>query len=88
MNKYVSLIIFTVFWALFAGVGCIVAKYFKERTLIRCCVLLTAACCWLVWLVTFLMQLNPLVGPRLQQMDILGMLSYWESSYIHSEPDP
>ncbi|EDW58933.1 uncharacterized protein VhaM9.7-d [Drosophila virilis] len=88
MNKNSSLILFTIFWVLFGAIGWMVAAFFKERTLIRCCILLTAACCWLVWLVTFLMQMNPLVGPRVGQLNILGMISYWETSYMHNEPDP
>ncbi|XP_017954859.1 V-type proton ATPase subunit e2 [Drosophila navojoa] len=88
MNKYISLITFTVFWALFAIIGCIIAICFKERSIIRCCVLLTAACCWIVWLVTFVMQMNPLVGPRMHRPILMAMMSYWKRSYIHDMPDP
>ncbi|KAM8703308.1 hypothetical protein ACLKA7_008003 [Drosophila subpalustris] len=75
----------TSFWALFAIIGFLAAIPFKERALIRCCVILTAVCCWLLWLVTFLMQLNPLIGPRVNQRVIYGMMSYWENSYMQDE---
>ncbi|EDV93838.1 V-type proton ATPase subunit e [Drosophila grimshawi] len=88
MNKYISLSIFTTFWIVFAIVGWLIALFFEERSLIRCCVLLTAVCCWIAWLITFLMQMNPLIGPRTDQRIILGMVSYWQNSYIHSELDP
>ncbi|XP_017846297.1 V-type proton ATPase subunit e [Drosophila busckii] len=88
MNKYVSLGVFTGFWVIFGIVGFFVAKRFKEVTIIRCCVLLSAVCCWLLWLVTFLMQLNPLIGPRAKQVVIYGIMTYWKNSYIHDKNDP
>ncbi|BFF91645.1 V-type proton ATPase subunit e 2 [Drosophila madeirensis] len=88
MDKYIVLAVFTAFWLLFAAGGWLVAMRYEDKGVIRCCVVLTAACCYLVWLVTFLMQLNPLMGPRADQMVIYAIMSYWENSFIHSEPDP
>ncbi|XP_017145553.1 V-type proton ATPase subunit e [Drosophila miranda] len=88
MDKYITLSFITVFWLLFALVGWLVAMRFKDRGVIRCCVVLTAACCYLVWLITFLMQMNPLVGPRADQKVIYAIMTYWPNSFIHSESDP
>ncbi|KAH8419131.1 hypothetical protein KR222_006220 [Zaprionus bogoriensis] len=85
MNKYISFAIFTIFWALFAIVGCIIALFFRERGIIRCCVLVSAFCCWLLWLVAFLMQLNPLSGPRCNQKIVYGMAAYWPESHIYDD---
>lgn len=85
MKKEIVLIVLTSFWILFAVIGCLAAKHFKERGVIRCCILLSAVCCWLLWIVTFLMQLNPLIGPRVNQKVIYGMMSYWENSFIEDE---
>ncbi|KAH8311818.1 hypothetical protein KR044_008178 [Drosophila immigrans] len=85
MKTLITFFVITSFWILFAVAGCFVASRFKERGIVRCCALLTAFCCWLLWLCTFLMQLNPLIGPRVDQKVIYGMMSYWENSYVISE---
>lgn len=77
MNAFLAYIFITLFWAIFAVGGYVVARYFKERLVIRCCVLLTAICCYLLWLVAFLMQLNPLIGPKVSQQILFGMATYW-----------
>ena len=55
-------IMFTLIWG---GVG-IVAPYFVKagpnKRLIQTCLALTAACCWLFWLVCYMSQMNPLIG--------------------------
>ncbi|XP_062125636.1 V-type proton ATPase subunit e [Drosophila sulfurigaster albostrigata] len=82
MKTLITFLVLTAFWIIVALVGCLVAKRFKERGVIKCCVILTAVCCWLLWVSTFLMQLNPLIGPRVDQIVIFGMMSYWENSYV------
>ncbi|KAH8293660.1 hypothetical protein KR054_002619 [Drosophila jambulina] len=88
MDKNVAFGSVTLFWLLFAVVGCIVSCWFEEGSVIRCCAIMTAVCCYLAWVVTFVMQLNPMIGPRASQKVIFGMMSYWQNSYIHDEPDP
>eukprot|EP00099_Drosophila_melanogaster_P022948 NP_650578.1 vacuolar H[+] ATPase M9.7 subunit d [Drosophila melanogaster] len=88
MDKHVAFMVITVFWLLFAIIGFLVSYRYEERGLIRCCVILTAVCCYLAWMVTFVMQLNPLTGPRAKQKIILGMITYWPRSIIHDEKDP
>ncbi|XP_030376504.1 V-type proton ATPase subunit e [Scaptodrosophila lebanonensis] len=82
MDKNFALIFFTLFWVVFAIIGSCIGGLFRERAVIRCCVIMTAICCWLVWIVTFLMQMNPLQGPRADQKIIFGMMCYWKNSYI------
>lgn len=88
MDKTVAFVSITMFWVLFAVVGCLIALRYEERAVIRCCSILTAVCCYLAWLVTFLMQMNPMVGPRANQMLVFAMMSYWPNSFIHDETDP
>ncbi|EDW83885.1 uncharacterized protein Dwil_GK18963 [Drosophila willistoni] len=88
MRTLISFLVFTIFWLLFILIGWMAAKRFKEKGLIRCCFLLTGVCCWLIWVITFLMQLNPLTGPRASQKVIYAMMTYWENSFIHHENDP
>ncbi|EJD06951.1 uncharacterized protein FOMMEDRAFT_17400 [Fomitiporia mediterranea MF3/22] len=35
-----------------------------QQTLIRTAVLLTLSCCYLMWMVTYLVQLHPLISPK------------------------
>ncbi|EDV48784.1 V-type proton ATPase subunit e 1 [Drosophila erecta] len=88
MDKYVAFTVITLFWLLFAIIGFLVSYRYEERGLIRSCVILTVVCCYLAWMVTFVMQLNPLSGPRAKQKIILGMISYWPNSLIHDQKDP
>ncbi|XP_016948847.1 V-type proton ATPase subunit e 2 [Drosophila biarmipes] len=88
MDKYVAFSVVTLFWLLVAVIGFMVSYRYEERGIIRCCLILTAVCCYLAWLVTFLMQLNPLVGPRANQKTIYGIMSYWPNSFVHDQKDP
>ncbi|KAH8247052.1 hypothetical protein KR032_008212 [Drosophila birchii] len=88
MDTNVVFTCITLFWLLFAVVGYLISFLFEERGVIRCCAIVTAICCYLAWLVTFLMQMNPMIGPRANQKIIFGMMSYWPNSYIHDEADP
>jgi len=88
MDKYVAFSVVTMFWLLVAIIGFVVSYRYEERGIIRCCVILTAVCCYLAWLVTFLMQLNPLVGPRASQKIIYGIMTYWPNSFVHDQKDP
>ncbi|KAH8383393.1 hypothetical protein KR009_008430 [Drosophila setifemur] len=88
MDKYVTLGVVTAFFLLAAIIGFVVAELFEERGVIRCCVELSCVCLYLAWLITFLMQLNPLVGPRGNRAIIYGLIAYWPNSLIHDEKDP
>ncbi|KAH8247420.1 hypothetical protein KR038_003952 [Drosophila bunnanda] len=88
MDKIVVFGTITIFWFLFAVIGYVISFRYEERGVIRCCAIMTAVCCYLAWLVTFLMQMNPMIGPRADQKIIFGMMSYWPNSYLHDEPDP
>ncbi|KAH8358748.1 hypothetical protein KR093_002094 [Drosophila rubida] len=85
MRTLITFIVITLFWIAFAIIGCFAASRYDEKAIIRCCFILTAVCCWLLWVSTFLMQLNPLIGPRVNQRVIYGMVSYWENSYVDKD---
>lgn len=71
------LILFSLIWG---GVG-IVAPYFvpagPHKQLFQLCLSLTGACCWLLWLCCYMAQMNPLIGPELDQKSIVAMHYYW-----------
>ncbi|CAG5121518.1 unnamed protein product [Candidula unifasciata] len=36
-----------------------------NRGIVQICLILTAVCCYIFWITTFISQLNPLIGPEL-----------------------
>ncbi len=40
-------------------------------------IVLTAVCCYMFWLIVFLHQLNPLIGPQIPVKTILWMSEKW-----------
>ena len=44
----------------------------------RCGIVMTAACCWLHWLLCFLHQVNPLSGPLLSKESVDIIRWSWE----------
>ncbi|KAF5278009.1 hypothetical protein FQA39_LY18419 [Lamprigera yunnana] len=77
MGTAIPFIVFTVLWG---GVGIglpfIVPKG-PNRGIIQVILILTAATCWLFWLCCYLAQLNPLIGPKLNQHALLLMAREW-----------
>jgi len=41
-----------------------------NQTLIRTSFMLTLACCYLIWMTTYLAQLHPLIAPRKSMMEV------------------
>ncbi|XP_076468270.1 V-type proton ATPase subunit e 1-like [Babylonia areolata] len=37
-----------------------------NKGVVQMCLVLTAVCCYLFWISTYLCQLNPLIGPQLE----------------------
>ncbi|KIR26943.1 V-type proton ATPase subunit E [Cryptococcus deuterogattii LA55] len=46
----------------------------KNQTLLRTSLLLTLACCYLMWAITYLCQLHPLITPRRSDLRMEGVL--------------
>ena len=46
----------------------------------RIMVIMTAICCWSFWVLCFLHQLNPLIGPQLTATTMMWMNHTWAVS--------
>ncbi|KZV94412.1 hypothetical protein EXIGLDRAFT_673109 [Exidia glandulosa HHB12029] len=60
---------FPVFALLVVALGLMAASWFgvpkgPQQTLLRSSFMLTVACCYLLWAITYLAQLHPLIAPR------------------------
>ncbi|XP_026317770.1 V-type proton ATPase subunit e-like [Hyposmocoma kahamanoa] len=49
----------------------------ESRGITRCCIMLTAFCMWLFWITIYVSQLNPLMGPRMENTTLAWMASKW-----------
>ncbi|KAH8314261.1 hypothetical protein KR074_008451 [Drosophila pseudoananassae] len=87
MEKFVVLGVVTLIFLTIAIAGSLLARLWQESSVIRCCIILTCVCCYMAWLVTFLMQLNPLIGPRGERRTLFGIMAYWPNSGFHDHLD-
>ncbi|XP_064382943.1 V-type proton ATPase subunit e 2-like [Halichondria panicea] len=68
-SLYVAVPLVTGFWLIVAAVGLILPFFLKNnknRGVIGVSIVLTAICCYTFWLLAFLTQLNPLMGPNVE----------------------
>ncbi|XP_053976918.1 V-type proton ATPase subunit e 2-like [Hylaeus volcanicus] len=79
------LLFFTVLW----GVVGIVLPFFVpkgvNRGILQVILMLTAFTCWLFWLCCYMSQMNPLIGPKLNNVTILMMAREWTNRDLTSE---
>ncbi|KAK8389936.1 hypothetical protein O3P69_012861 [Scylla paramamosain] len=75
----------SVMTALFAVVGLvlpfIVAKG-PNRGVIQVVLVITAASCWLFWLLAYMHQMNPLIGPQLQNTTVIAIQYLWDHNLV------
>ncbi|VDD93041.1 unnamed protein product [Enterobius vermicularis] len=64
------------FWVLVALCSLLVPKG-PNRGIIQTMIILTAACCWLFWILVYLHQLNPLIGPQIPVRTIRWISEKW-----------
>jgi len=51
-----------------------------NKGITQICLVLTAVCCYIFWLTTFISQLNPLIGPELDVGLIRMIQNEWNSN--------
>jgi V-type H+-transporting ATPase subunit e len=75
----IPFIVLSGFWGIF---GIIVPFFIPKgpnRGIIQLVLAETAVCCYLFWVCTFLMQLNPLIGPQLANTTLYVIQKEWQS---------
>lgn len=68
----------TLFWLVVGGVIPWIIPRSDNRGLIQVMLVMTAISCYVLWLCTWLMQLNPLIGPSLTNATVRIMQDQWE----------
>lgn len=69
----ITWIVLTVFWAV---VGLALRSFVPNgpnKGVIQVGLALTAVCCWLLWLVAYMSQMNPLFGPQVNNVTLALM---------------
>ncbi|KPM08341.1 Cuticle protein 16.8 [Sarcoptes scabiei] len=74
---YGVIILFT---SIFAGIGFGVPLFLPEdsnKEIVKLMILMSAFCCYLMWLVTYMSQMNPLFGPIITNTTATLMRREW-----------
>ncbi|KAG7200683.1 hypothetical protein KM043_001236 [Ampulex compressa] len=83
--SFAPMLFFTILW----GIVGIALPFFvpkgSNRGILQVILVLTAFTCWLFWLCCYMAQMNPLIGPKLDNKTILMMASEWGDGPIKSE---
>ena len=69
--------IMSAFWLF---VGCILpwaVPISNDRTIIQTMLVLTSVCCYVFWLGPYLMQINPVIAPQLNEKNYFIAYSQW-----------
>nr|CAD2180422.1 unnamed protein product [Meloidogyne enterolobii] len=77
------LLFVTAFWAVFGAGGPFLVPSGVNRGIIQTMIVLTAVCCYMFWLIVYLHQLNPLIGPQLPVKTIFWIQQKWGSA-VHN----
>ncbi|XP_071946896.1 V-type proton ATPase subunit e 2-like [Antedon mediterranea] len=77
-NLWVTVLSVTLFWGIVGIVCPLFVRKGPNKGIIQMMFVLTAICCYLFWLIAYLMQLNPLFGPQLEAKVINAIRWEWE----------
>ncbi|CAB3406729.1 unnamed protein product [Caenorhabditis bovis] len=77
MAVWIPLVSVSAFWAVIGfGAPWIVPKG-PNRGIIQLMIIMTAVCCWMFWIMVYLHQLNPLIGPQINVKTIRWISEKW-----------
>jgi V-type H+-transporting ATPase subunit e len=71
------LVLFTAIFGVIAGVLPIFIPKNPNKGVFQVVLLLIGVCCWLFWICCYMSQMNPLIGPKLNQRTLLAIKEYW-----------
>ncbi|CAB3989448.1 V-type proton ATPase subunit e 1-like [Paramuricea clavata] len=73
----IPIVVVSLFWL---GVGAVAPWFISgpNRSTMRTMIALTAVCCWLFWLIGYMCQLNPIIGPTLKEEEYNAIQLEWK----------
>ena len=74
---WAPVVLFTAFWGIIGGILPFFVSNGPNKRVIQLILVMTAVCCWLFWLCCYMAQMNPLIGPNLNQKSLFAIKRYW-----------
>jgi len=71
----------TLFWALVGIGGSFLFGKGPNKGVIQSTLVITAVSCWLFWLLCYMHQMNPLIGPALQKDTFYAVKYIWDGDH-------
>merc|ERR1719167_710776 len=68
----------TAFWAVVGIILPFVLGKGPNKGVIQVVLVITAVTCWLFWLLCYLHQMNPLIGPEFHNTTVLALRYLWD----------
>uniref|UniRef100_A0A5S6QZ23 V-type proton ATPase subunit n=1 Tax=Trichuris muris TaxID=70415 RepID=A0A5S6QZ23_TRIMR len=78
-SNVLSVSVISAFW-LAVGLSSFLVPKSANKGLTQMIIVLTACCCYLFWVLAFMHQLNPLIGPVLHNATVRYMQEAWRTS--------
>ncbi|XP_046959709.1 uncharacterized protein LOC124529831 [Vanessa cardui] len=69
-SYHTPLYVITAFFTLLLIIGPLMVKAGPNRGIVQACIMLTAFCMWIFWFTIYFGQMNPLMGPRLENTTV------------------
>jgi len=79
--SFIPLIIFTIIFAVVAILLPIFVPKNPYRGVVQVSLFLTGTCMWFFWIFTYMTQMNPLIGPILNQRALIAVKNYWGDAW-------
>ncbi|XP_046658418.1 V-type proton ATPase subunit e-like [Homalodisca vitripennis] len=73
----IPVIVMSVLWGVVGIVLPFLVPKGQNRGIIQLVLMLTGATCWLFWLCCYMAQMNPLIGPKIENKTLLLMAREW-----------
>jgi len=74
----VTILIISLAWLAVGAIGPFLVPKGPYKGVYQTMIIAIAVCCWLHWFLTYMSQLNPLMGPQLTSAEIQFMKWEWE----------
>jgi V-type H+-transporting ATPase subunit e len=78
LSAGVTMGIISLVWLAIGGIGPFLVPKGAYKGVYQTMIVTVAVCCWLHWFLTYMSQLNPLMGPQLTTAQIQFMQWVWE----------
>jgi len=79
--SFIPLVLFTVIFGVVAILLPIFVPKNPYRGVVQVSLFLTGMCMWFFWVFTYMTQMNPLIGPVLNQRALIAVKYYWGDAW-------